>query len=218
MLSHRKRVRDAAEKPAPASRWVVIVSLLAVVGAVLAIGVLARQRMERRLEAEAARGLETLQPVSPRADATREERDLGLDKALSAAESPEAPLSALDAAAHALLVRERFDEAEPFVSRALALAPRDAEAAIHRAVLRGVAGDTAGARVELERRARGEAGWEASLFSAGFALRDGDDAAALRALRRFCAEAPPAEVSPELTAKRTELEARVRAGSGKSRR
>ena len=46
------------------------------------------------------------------------------------------------------------------------------------------------------------------MFAAGFALRDGDDAAALRALRRFRAEAPPTEMTRELLAELQELEAR----------
>jgi hypothetical protein len=95
------------------------------------------------------------------------------------------------------------------VLRALSAAPMDAEATIHQAVLRGVMGQAASARAELERLSVGPAGWEASMFAAGFALRDGDDAAALRALRRFRAQAPPAEVNPRMLSELEELEARA---------
>jgi tetratricopeptide (TPR) repeat protein len=133
-----------------------------------------------------------------------------LDKLVATAEAPMASIAALDVAAHALLVRERFEEAEPFILRALSADPRDAEAVIHQAVLRGVLEKPTAARAELERLAHGPAGWEASLFAAGFALRDKDDAAALRALHKFRAEAPRSEVTPQLLSEIAELEARTK--------
>ncbi len=161
---------------------------------------------------EAASSLEGAQPTPVAADGVP---DPVLDRLLAAAQAPDAPLLALDAAAHALLVRERFEEAEALVQRALAASPKDAEAVIHRAVLRGLAGETAAARAELESLSAGAGGWEASLFSAGFALREGDEAAALRALRRFVAEAPRAEVTPALREELAQLEARVGAPRAK---
>jgi protein involved in temperature-dependent protein secretion len=175
--------------------------------------VLARLRQERQLAVEAPVNRELAAPAALAGSAASEpeaEPDPALDALLARAGAADASVASLDAAAHALLVREAFEDADPLVERALRAAPADAEAAIHRAVLKGVAGDTAGARSELGRLARGAAGWEASLFAAGFALRDGDDAAALDALRRFRAGAPPGEVTPELAAQIAELEARLR--------
>ncbi len=175
---------------------------LGAAGAVAGIAVLARSRSEERLSVEAASSAEGAQPRPLEGDGV-------LDRLLGAAQAPDASLVALDAAAHALLVRERFEEAEALVERALAASPKDAEAVIHRAVLRGLAGETAVARAALESLSSGPAGWEASLFSAGLALRDGDEAAALPALRRFLAEAPRAEVTPALREELAHLEARV---------
>ena len=182
--------------------------LLLAAGSVFAIAYLARARAERQLVAE-AKGSGEARPLALQAEPPSEDQaDPFLLKLLAAAESADASVAALDAAAHALVVRERFEEAEPLVLRALSAAPMDAEASIHQAVLKGVLGNEAAARAELERLAHGPAGWEASMFAAGFALRDGDEAAALRALRRFRAQAPAAEVSPEALAELKELEAR----------
>jgi hypothetical protein len=208
-----RRAKGAA-RPTRPPPWLLVVLLVLACGAVLAIAMLARARSERRLAEEAAASAQRSpspepEPESESESESEEPPDPLLDKVLAAAKKADAPPTALDAAAHALLVREHFEEAEPLVLRTLAAAPKDAEAVIHRAVLRGVGGDTAGARAELERLARGEAGWEASLFAAGFALRDGDNVAALRALRRFRAAAPPTEITPELTAEIAELERRL---------
>jgi hypothetical protein len=165
-----------------------------------------RRRAEQRSVAEAAAASALELGEGGEAEG---EQDALLDRLLARAEPADAPLPALDAAAHALLVRERFEEAEPFVLRALRLTPEDAEASIHRAVLAGVLGDTVGARAALERLARGPAGWEASLFAAGFALRAGDESAALQALRQFRAQAPPGEVTSEVVAEIGRLESRL---------
>jgi tetratricopeptide (TPR) repeat protein len=183
--------------------------LLLAAGSVSGIAYLARARAERQLVAEAEGSGEPRPPLALQAEPPSEdEADPFLEKLLAAAEPADASVAALDAAAHALVARERFEEAEPLVLRALSSAPTDVEASIHQAVLKGVLGNEAGARAELERLAYGPAGWEASMFAAGFALRDGDDAAALRALRRFRAQAPAAEVTPEALAELKELEAR----------
>jgi hypothetical protein len=182
--------------------------LLLAAGSVIGITYLARSRAQEKLVAE-AEDTGPSRPLALQAEAPPdEETDPFLEKLLAAAAPSNASVAALDAAAHALVARERFEEAEPFVLRALSAAPTDAEASIHQAVLKGVLGNEAGARADLERLAHGPAGWEASMFAAGFALRDGDDAAALRALRRFRAEAPAAEVTPEALAQLKELEAR----------
>jgi hypothetical protein len=181
--------------------------LLVAAGSVLAIAYFARARAERQLVAEAEGSGEPRPPLALQAEPPSEADPL-LQKLLAAAEPVDASVAALDAAAHALVVRERFEEAEPLVLRALSAAPADAEASIHQAVLTGVLGNEAAARAALERLAHGPAGWEASMFAAGFALRDGDDAAALRALRRFRAQAPAAEITPEALAQLKELEAR----------
>jgi hypothetical protein len=183
--------------------------LLVAAGTVLGIAYLARERASRQLAASADDDAQPRRPLALEAEPASEEAvDLFVEKLLAAAAPPDASVPALDVAAHALLVRERFEEAEPLVLRALSAAPVDVEATIHQAVLRGVMGNAATARAELERLSRGPAGWEASMFAAGFALRDGDDAAALRALRRFRAQAPPTEVTRELLAELQELEAR----------
>ena len=172
--------------------------LLLAAGSVIGISYLARARAERQLAAESGGDSP---PLALQAEPPSEaEADPFLQKLLAAAEPVDASVAALDAAAHALVVRERFEEAEPLVLRALSAAPTDAEASIHQAVLTGVLGNEAAARAALERLAHGPAGWEASMFAAGFALRDGDDAAALRALRRFRAEAPAPEITPEVLA------------------
>ncbi|MGO8968311.1 MAG: hypothetical protein ACLQDQ_01950 [Myxococcaceae bacterium] len=191
----------------PARRpWVLAVLGVAAGGAVVGLAVLARERSERRLQQEAV-----AESVARRAlEAEPEEAaDPVVDRLVAAAEPADASAAALDAAAHALLVRERFEEADALVARTLASFPTDAEAVIHDAVLRGVAGETAAARQQLERLADGKSGWEASLFLAGFALREGDEVAGLRSLRRVAAEAPAAEVTPALRAEIAELEARV---------
>ena len=183
--------------------------LLFAAGTVFGIAYLARERASRQLVATASDDAEPPRPLALEAEPPSEEAaDLFVEKLLAAAAPAEASVAALDVAAHVLLVRERFEDAEPLVLRALSAAPMDAEASIHQAVLRGVMGNAATARAELERLAHGPAGWEASMFAAGFALRDGDDAAALRALRRFRAEAPPTEMTRELLAELQELEAR----------
>jgi len=180
--------------------------LFAAGGALVGIAALARQRSQQRLAAEATPAAEgPALAVVPAA----EPPDPLMERLLAAAAPADASVRALDAAAHALLVRERFEEADALVQRTLGAFPNDAEAAIHDAVLRGVAGETAAARQDLERLSRGPAGWEASLFSAGFALRDGDESAALQALRRFSAEAPPSEITPALRAQLAELESHV---------
>jgi hypothetical protein len=204
--------------PAASPPWLAVVLLIVFAGAVLAIAMLARARSERRLaEENAARSVRAPSgvPESEADDADDDEDDPQLKKLLVAASAPDASVSSLDMAAHALLVRERFEDAEPIALQALALAPKDAEAAIHGAVLRGVAEDTKTARVELERLARGPAGWEASMFAAGFALRDGDEQAALRLLRRFRASAPASELTPEVLAQITALEQRLGSQSPK---
>jgi len=148
--------------------------------------------------------------LAPDAEPPAEEApDPLLERLLAAADNAGASVAQLDAAAHALLVRERFEEAEPLVIRALAMSPKDAEAIIHRVVLQGVLEGVPKARADLERLSRGPAGWEASLFVAGFSLQEGDEAAALRAFRRFKATAPSAEVTPELLAEMARLEARL---------
>ncbi len=166
---------------------------LAAAGAVTGLALLARSRSEQRLSQQAAA---SVQGERPTALPPEQAPDPLLDGLLAAAQAPDASLLALDAAAHALLVQERFEEADVLVLRALAAFPKDAEAVIHRAVLRGVAGQTAAARAELAALAAGPAGWEASLFSAGFALREGDEAAALRALRRVLWPRHPGQKSP----------------------
>ncbi len=190
--------------------------LLLAAGSVIGISYLARARAERQLAAESGGDSP---PLALQAEPPSEaEADPFLQKLLAAAEPVDASVAALDAAAHALVVRERFEEAEPLVLRALSAAPTDAEASIHQAVLTGVLGNEAAARAALERLAHGPAGWEASMFAAGFALRDGDDAAALRALRRFRAEAPAPEITPEVLAELKELEAREALSKKKSRK
>jgi hypothetical protein len=189
--------------------------VLAAAGTVVGIGMWARARSERRVADEAAASPEVRSPVLQDLESESEPEgeeapDPLLEKLLAEAWPVTAQAAALDAAAHALLVRERFEEAEPLVLRALSVSPHDAEATIHQAVLEGVTGHASSARAELERLAHGPAGWEASLFAAGFALRDKDDAAALRALRRFRKEAPPSELTPELLAEIAELERRMK--------
>lgn len=204
--------------PAPrAGRSVPVLRLLVITGAaaaVVAIALLARSRDEQRLlEAAAAQPGPASGSVPAGAAPTGDDdpddvSDPALDALLERASAPDAPVATLDAAAHVLLVREAFEDAAPLVERAVRALPTDAEAAIHRAVLRGVSGDSAGARAELGRLAQGPGGWEASLFAAGFALRDGDEAAALEALHRFRATAPAEEQTPDLAAQIRALEAR----------
>jgi hypothetical protein len=202
--------RASAAKTTGVSRWLTLCLAVALAALVLAIADVTRRRAEQRSAAEAAAATPpTLSMLEGEGREAEDEADAVVDRQLARAELADAPVAALDAAAHALLVRERFEEAEPLVLRALSLAPADAEASIHRAVLAGVLGDTAGARVALDQLARGPAGWEASLFAAGFALREGDEADAFRALRQFHAQAPPGEVTPELAAEIRRLEARV---------
>jgi hypothetical protein len=206
----------SGDGPSRRPAWLLLLLVVALAGAVLAIAALARQRTERRLAAEAAAAVERERALAADAESQDEEPpDPLLERLLAAADAENASVAALDAAAHALLVREDFEEAEPFVIRALAASPHDVEATIHRAVLRGVLDDVPGARAELERLAGGAAGWEASLFEAGFALRDGDEAAALRAFRRFQATAPREEVTPALVAEMARLEARVGSAASK---
>lgn len=174
----------------------------------LVIALMAHQRSVQHAVEEAARASADI-PSEPVREADGEAMDPGLVRLLALAEDPKADVGILDAAAHGLLVRERFEEARPLVERALVAAPGDAEASIHRAVLQGVAGDIPGARALLKRLAAGPAGWEASLFAAGFALRAGDEAAALRELRRFRSLAPPGEVTPALEAEISRLERRA---------
>ena len=97
--------------------------------------------------AEAEGSGEPRPPLALQAEPPSEdEADPFLEKLLAAAEPAGASVAGLDAAAHALLVRERFEEAEPLVLRALSAAPMDAEASIHQAVLKGVLGNEAAAR------------------------------------------------------------------------
>jgi tetratricopeptide (TPR) repeat protein len=212
-----KRRAAQGTGPSGAPAWLLVVLLICAAVAVVAITALARQRSERRLAAQAVASGAGQPPTAldARPPEEEEEPDPVLEKALSAAEAADASVAALDVAAHVLLVRERFEEAEPLVLRALAASPKDIEATIHRAVLRGVLGDVPGARAELDRLARGPAGWEASLFAAGFALRDGDEVAALRAFRRFRETAPRGEVTPELATDIARLEARLGPSTGK---
>ncbi len=209
-------MRAAAKGGGKAPASLLVVLLISAASVVLAIAVLARQRTERGLMAEADASTGSGPPLALDAESpVEDEPDPLLEKLLKAAEPVDATVATLDAAAHALLVREQFEEAEPLVLRALAASPKDVEATIHRAVLRGVLDDVAVARAQLERLARGPAGWEASLFAAGFALRDGDEVAALRAFRRFRATAPPGEVTPQLVAEMERLEARLGPKTGK---
>ncbi|MGO9831904.1 MAG: hypothetical protein ACLPJH_17355 [Myxococcaceae bacterium] len=208
------RARRDGRRPSRRPAWVLGALGLGAAGAVLAIALLARQRSERRLQEDAV-----AHSPSPSAleAAEAEAPDPVLDRLVAAAAASDASVTALDAAAHALLARERFEEADALVARTLASFPTDAEAIIHDAVLRGVAGETDAARRELERLAGGPVGWEASLFLAGFALREGDEVAALRALRRVAAEAPAAQVTPALRGEIAELEARVGVGPANKR-
>jgi hypothetical protein len=207
-----KRAANGGQVRLAPPRWFPAVLLVVAASAVLGIAILARARNERWLaEQSTARGQQS-PPVVPgdsRDEEDDDEDDPELKRLLVEARSAHASVSSLDMAAHALLVRERFEEAEPIVLQALAAAPKDAEASIHGVVLRGVAEDTKVARIELERLAEGPAGWEASLFAAGFALREGDDRGALRSLRRFRASAPAAELTPELLAEIAALEQKL---------
>ena len=180
--------------------WGVGLVALAAGAAVLAVAALAHRRSE-----EASGTLES--SVAP-AEAEPASRP-SLERLLAAAESPDASVRVLDAAAHALLVSDQFEEAEALTARMLEASPGDAEAAIHRATLRGVFGESKAARQELEALSAGPAGWEASLLLAGFALREGDEQAALRLLRRVSEEAPAAEVTDALRAEISELEKRL---------
>jgi tetratricopeptide (TPR) repeat protein len=209
----RSASRRGGRSPRPPA-WLLVLLVVSLAATVLAIAALSRERTERRLATEAA--AERARALAADAEPADEEPpDPLLQRLLAAADAENASVAALDAAAHALLVREDFEEAEPFVIRALAASPHDVEATIHRAVLRGVLDDVPGARADLQRLANGAAGWEASLFEAGFALRDGDEAAALRAFRRFQAAAPREEVTPALVAEMARLEARLESSAGK---
>jgi hypothetical protein len=209
----RSASRRGGRSPRPPA-WLLVLLVVSLAATVLAIAALSRERTERRLATDAA--AERARALAADAEPADEEPpDPLLQRLLAAADAENASVAALDAAAHALLVREDFEEAEPFVIRALAASPHDVEATIHRAVLRGVLDDVPGARADLQRLANGAAGWEASLFEAGFALRDGDEAAALRAFRRFQAAAPREEVTPALVAEMARLEARLESSAGK---
>jgi len=203
-----KRAAKGRQARRASQLWLPVVLLVAA-SAVLGIAVLARARNERWLAEQSAAQAHQAPPGDSGDEEDDDEDDPELKRLLVAAHSAHAPVSSLDMAAHALLVRERFEEAEPIVLQALAAAPKDAEASIHGVVLRGVAEDAKAARIELERLAEGPAGWEASLFAAGFALREGDDRGALRSLRRFRASAPAAELTPELLAEIAALEQKL---------
>ncbi|HXX32356.1 MAG TPA: hypothetical protein VEJ89_16765 [Myxococcaceae bacterium] len=199
------------------SPWLPGLAIVGAAGLVLVVALLARERSAERAAAEARASA----PFAPEPDGDAPgEGEPALDPALvhlvERARAPDAGIGVLDAAAHGLLVRELFEEAEPLVERALAAAPGDAEAAIHEAVLQGVAGELPEARAGLERLSSGPAGWEASLFAAGFALRAGDEAGALRAMRRFRAQAPPGELTPALEAELQRLERRAESAAAEN--
>lgn len=151
-------------------------------------------------------------PVPP-ATTFQSEEDT-LNQLLARAGRPDATQEELDRAAHALLVRERFDDALPLVARSVEFTPQTIETRIHDAVVDGVYTDPVEARHRLERIALEAAGaWEALLFAGAFAARAGDAAGALADLKTYQVRAPATERPAGLDADIASLERQIVAGS-----
>ncbi len=119
-------------------------------------------------------------------------------------------VEALSVVAHALLRRQRFEEADALTERGIGLDPFHVETRIHRGMLRGAKGDFAGAAGDLEKLANlYPDSHEALLFAGAMALELGDRKRALSNFQRYMVEAPVAEQPPqirmEIAALRAEL-------------
>jgi hypothetical protein len=105
----KRTAKGSLERPGPPAFLLPILVLL-VGGAVFAIAYLARERAERQLVATASAEAEPETPLAlqPEPPSDEDAPDPLLEKLLAAAAPASASVAALDAAAHALLVRERF--------------------------------------------------------------------------------------------------------------
>lgn len=136
-----------------------------------------------------------------------------LAQAMARFESNPLDINAAGEASHFLIQLQRVDEADRIVQRALAVDPFAAELRVHRAVIRGIRGDTEGARKELQLLADLHPGSEEGLlFLGSLAMLDGNRELGLEQFERFALEVP-AELHPaELLAAIAELRQDVRGG------
>ncbi len=136
-----------------------------------------------------------------------------LAQSMARFESNPLDINAAGEASHFLIQLQRVDEADRIVQRALAVDPFAAELRVHSAVIRGIRGDTEGARKELQLLADLHPGSEEGLlFLGSLAMLDGNRALGLEQFERFALEVP-AELHPaELLAAIAELRLDVRGG------
>jgi tetratricopeptide (TPR) repeat protein len=124
--------------------------------------------------------------------------DPELERAVARIKENPADLDHASSVSHELLRRQRYDEAEEIIRRALAVDPFHVELRIHHAVLRATRGDVQSAVEELGRLARYPDAYEALLFRGALAMQTGNSAVALDSFERYVAEAPPDQHPPQL--------------------
>lgn len=100
---------------------------------------------------------------------------------------------------HALIWRQRWDDAASLTERALATDPFHIETRIHRAALEASRGNPEGAIQKLQHLADTfPDAYEALLFIGMISMQGGDNARALESFERYAAETPASEQPPQL--------------------
>jgi tetratricopeptide (TPR) repeat protein len=167
-------------------------------GAMAFFGALAlwlSQDVKPRAEGETATGTAGRGEPSPPAN------DTAFQQALEHARANPGDAQTSVHVVHELIRRQDYQEARELTEKSLGVDPFLGEARVHRAFLRAVFGDEAGAARELQRVSNlYPNAYEGFLFLGMMSMRSGDNRAALDAFDRFLAEAPPEEQPPQMRA------------------
>lgn len=108
-------------------------------------------------------------------------------------------IDALNGLAVSLLHHQAFDEARPWVNRAMSLDPYNVRARVNATVLKALNDDEEGVSIELVRLADTyPEAYDARLFAGMLAMDKDDRASAIRAFRAYLVQAPRSEQPPSI--------------------
>lgn len=137
-------------------------------------------------------------PSQAELDAAKKEED-EFNKLMERLKANPDDVELLAAAGHQMMRAQKFTDAAALTEKALTLDPFHTESRIHKAVLRGLRGDTRPALDELEVIGNTHPdGAEALLFAGALAMEINDARRALTAFEKYAATAPPEERPPGL--------------------
>ncbi len=152
------------------------------------------------LDAKPAEGMAQRPPAANQPPAAAAS-DGKIEALLSKVRETPTDVDVLGDAAIALMRRQAFEEARPFVMRGSALDPYHAKMRVGRAVLSALDGDMLGALTALETvSSRYPEAFDGRMFAGMIALDQNDQARALRNFDAYLAAAPPQDVPPMLRA------------------